>query len=117
MAVNIAALTTIQRVRLYQGQPGTTATTLYTVPAATDVKVTEVVFCNTSGATATVTLSAIASGGTAGATNRLFNALDVASNETVVVELATYLTAAGFLSAQQSTSGAITVTVSGETYA
>lgn len=117
MAVNIASLSTINRVRLYQGQPGTTATLLYTVPASTDIKVTEILLCNTTGSAATFSLSAVASGGTAGDTNRLMAGLSLAANETVIFELATYLTTGGFLSALQGTSGAITVTVSGETYA
>ena len=117
MAVNIASITTLNRVQLYQGQPGTSSSTLYTVPSSTDVKVTEILLCNTTSTSATVTLSAVASGGTAGTTNRLLAALAVAGNETVVIESATYLTTGGFLAALQGTSGAIAVTISGETYA
>lgn len=117
MAVNIATLTTLNRAQLYQGQPATTATTLYTVPASTDVRVTEILLCNTTGTDATFTLSVVPNGGTAAATNRILSALLVAANETVVVELATYMTAGGFLSGLQGTTSAITVTISGETYA
>lgn len=117
MPIDLTEATAIIRRQLYQGQPGTGAATIYTVPASTDLKLTEVVLCNTTGSTATVTMSAVPSGGTAGATNRVFSGLALAANETVVIDLATYLTAGGFLSILQGTSGAITATISGETYA
>jgi hypothetical protein len=116
VAVNIAQIATLRRQRLYQGQPGTSVATLYTVPASTDVKVTEVVLCNVTGADATVTLSAVPSGNTAGVTNRLVDTLPVAAHETAVISLSTYLTTGDFLAALQGTSGAVTVTVSGELY-
>lgn len=117
MAVNIVNIATLNRVRLYQGQPGTSEQTLYTVPASTDAKVAEVVIANTTAGAATVSLSAVASGGTAGVTNRLLHNLSVAANSITVVDLSTYLTTGGFLSAAQGTAGAVTLTISGETYA
>jgi hypothetical protein len=116
VVVNIAQIATLRRQRLYQGQPGTSVGTLYTVPASTDVKVTEIVLCNVTGTNATVSISAVPSGGTAGVTNRLIDTLPVAAHETAVISLSTYLTAGDFLAALQGTSGAVTATVSGETY-
>lgn len=117
MAVNIATITTLNRIRLYAGQPATSEGTLYTVPASTNAKVTEIVIANTSSATATVSISAVPSGGSAGAGNRLFANLSVDANSVVVMDMSVFLDTGDFLSAVQATSGAITLTISGETYA
>jgi hypothetical protein len=117
MAVNIAAITTLNRARLYAGQPGTSESTVYTVPASTDAKVTEVVITNTSAAPATVSLSAVPTGGTAGNTNRLLAGITLDGSSVVIMDMSVYLTAGDFLSAVQATAGAITLTISGETYA
>lgn len=117
MAVNIADIASLSRQRLYQGQPGTSVATLYTVPASTDVRVTEIVLCNVTASAATVSISAVPSGGTAGVTNRLIDTLPVAAHETAVIGLSTYLTTGDFIAALQGTSGAVTCTISGETYA
>lgn len=117
MPVNLAAPTTINRARLYQGQPATSAGTAYTVPASTDVKVTSIVLCNTTSSSATVTISVVPSAGTAAASNRVVSALALAGNETVTLDTPVHMTAGDFISALQGTSSAITVTISGETYA
>ena len=117
MAVNIVNIVTLNRVRLYAGQPGTSEGTLYTVPASTNAKVTEVVLANTSSAPATVSLSAVPSGGSAGNSNRLFVNLSVDGNGIVIMDMSVFLDTGDFLSAVQATSGAITLTISGETYA
>lgn len=117
MAVNLVNVTTINRITLYQGQPGTTSATLYTVPAATSVKLASIVVVNTTGAPATVTLEVVPSGGTAGATHRIVSGLSVAANATTVIDSAVYLSAGDFLAGLQGTAAALTVTISGETYA
>lgn len=117
MAVNIAAITTINRARLYQGQPGTTVATVYTVPAATDVKITSIVLCNTTGTSANVTLSVVPSAGTAGAGNRIAAALVIDPNSVVTLDTPIHLTTGDFIAALQGTGSAVTVTISGETYA
>ena len=117
MPVNIVNIVTLNRVRLYSGQPGTSEGTLYTVPASTDAKVTEVVIANTSAAPATISLSAVPSGGSAGVANRLVAGLSVAANSVTVLDMSVFLTTGDFLSALQGTSGAVTLTISGETYA
>src|SRR6266568_712608 len=117
MAVNIVSITTLNRIRMYTGQPGTSEGTLYTVPASTNAKVTEVLIANTSAASASVSLSAVPSGGSAGNTNRLFTALSVDGNAVVIMDMSVFLDTGDFLSAVQTTSSAITLTISGETYA
>ena len=96
--------------------PGTSIATIYTVPSSTDVKLTQVVLCNTTGTAAAVTLSAVPSGQTAGAANRLLAGLVVDANGVVTVDLDTYLGPADFLAMSQGTSSAVTATISGETY-
>lgn len=117
MAVNIANPTTINRARLYQGQPGTTVATVYTVPASTDVKLTSIVLCNTTGTQATVTISVVPNAGTAGAGNRICAGLAVDPNSTVTIDSPVHMTVGDFIAALQGTASAITVTISGETYA
>ena len=117
MAVNIVTITTLNRIRLYSGQPATSEGTLYAVPANTNAKVTEVIITNTSSGSATVSLSAVPSGGSAGAGNRLFANLSVDANSLVILDMSVFLDTGDFLSAVQATSGAITLTISGETYA
>lgn len=117
MAVNLATITTINRVRLYEGQPGTTVATVYTVPAATDVAIKAIVLCNTTAAIATVTLSLVPSAGTAGAANRVLAAFSVSPNSTVTVDTTLYATVGDFLAVLQGTAFAVTVIISGETYA
>lgn len=117
MAVNLVSVTTINRAKLYQGQPTTSFTTLYTVPASTDVKLASIVLCNTTAIIATVTISIVTAAGTAGVTNEIVSALAVPANSTVTVDSPVYMSAADFIAGLQGTTGAITVTVSGETYA
>jgi hypothetical protein len=117
MAVNLVNVTTINRAKIYQGQPTTSSATLYTVPASTDVKLASIVLCNTTTTTATVTLSAVTAAGTAGVTNQIVSAMPIGSNSTVVIDTSIYMSTADFIAGLQGTSGAVTVTVSGETYA
>lgn len=117
MAVNLVGVTTINRVSLYQGQPGTSVATVYTTPAATTVKITSVVLCNTTTAAATVTLSVVPNAGTAGASNRIAAGLNIAPGGTVTLDSPIYMNAGDFIAALQGTASAITVTISGETYA
>lgn len=117
MAVNLVSVTTINRVMLYRGQPGTSVATAYTVPASTDVKIAAIVLCNTTVNAATVTVHVVASGGSAGVTNQVIGTLSVPANSTVVVDSAIYMTAGDFIAALQGTASAVTVMISGETYA
>lgn len=117
MAVNLVGVTTINRINLYRGQPGTTNTTLYTVPASTSVKLGSIVVCNTTSTAATLTLSVAATGGTAGATNQILSAYTIRPNDTITIDSSVYMDAAGFIAGLQGTAAALTVTISGETYA
>lgn len=117
MPVNLVNVTTINRVMLYRGQPGTTVATVYTAPASTDVKLTAITLCNTTVTAATVTLHVVPSGGAAGVTNQLLAAMSVPGNGTVVIDTSVFMAPGDFLAALQGTASAVTVMVSGETYA
>ena len=99
--------------KLYSGQPTTSATTLYTTPASTSTIVKNILMTNTTATDATITISFVPSGGTAGATNRVFTGYTVKANDTVAVDLSSVLSTSDFISALQGTSGAITIYISG----
>ncbi len=117
MPVNIVNLATLNRVRLYCGQPSTSEATIYTTPASTTTKVADIVLANTTNNSATISLSVVLVGGSAGANNRLFNTISVSANGVISLDTPVYLDAGDFLSATQNTANAITMTISGETYA
>lgn len=119
MPVNLASIVTLTRVRLYEGQPGTTVATVYTVPAATDVAVKTILLCNTTATAATVTLYLQPLGVAAAPGNTIISAQPIAGNATTVVDFpqGLMLTATDVLGGLQGTGGAITVVISGETYA
>lgn len=106
--------------RLYQGQPGTTEAALTlrpfnasAVPANTKVIIKQILLTNTANAAATVSISLVLSGGTAGAANRIVPAVSVSANSIVAIDMSQVMEPGDFLSAVQGTAGAITVTISG----
>ncbi len=99
--------------KLYTGQPTTSATTLYTAPAATTTIVKNILICNTTGSDATVTINFVPSAGSASVSNRIISALTVSGNNTVVVECSGILATGDFISALQNTSSAITLHITG----
>jgi hypothetical protein len=117
MAVNLVSPTTINRTVLYRGQPGTSIGTVYTVPGSTDVKIASMIFCNTTGTAATITVSVVNTGGTAGVTNRVVSGLVILANAVDTFDSVIYMNTGDFIAALQGTASAITMTVSGETYA
>lgn len=112
--INLLALTTVNRAKLYQGQPGTTDAALYT-STAVDTKITGIVITNTTATAATITLNVRT--GAVGAANRILSAFSVAGNDTVTLTVPIYMTASDVISGLQGTASALTVTISGETYA
>ena len=91
----------------------TTETTVYTVPADTSCIVKQIVSANVTGTAATTSISLVASGGTAGVTNRILEQVSIPANSTVSFDLAQVLATGGFISIQQGTASAITSTISG----
>lgn len=106
---------TITAARLYQGQPTTAEQTLYTVPANNTAIVKEIIVTNNTGSNATITLSIVPSGQTAGPLNRICTGKVVPANDVVVFALSTVMNSGDFISGLQGTNGALTVTISGVT--
>jgi hypothetical protein len=101
------------QLKLYEGQPTTSETTLYTTPAGREVNLTEVIAVNTSGTAAVFSLSIVPSGGTAGATNRVLAGQSIAANTEQRFQFDEELSAGDFLSGIQTTGGAVTLTIGG----
>jgi hypothetical protein len=91
-----------------------TETTLYTCPTsqATTTIVKQVVVTNT-GSTSTFNLSLVPVSGTAGTANRLFNSLEVNTNETVLLDISQVMTSGDFISVRSSAGSTFNVTISG----
>jgi hypothetical protein len=95
-------------------QAGTTATTLYTVPASTTAVIQTVTLCNTSASAVTVSLYRVPSGGTAGAANQAINAYSLAANETRFLdELRWGLASGTMMQASAGTANVVTIFLDG----
>lgn len=99
--------------RFYIGQPGTTNTNLGTVPTGKTWIVKQILLANTSSSDATVTIYFVPTGGTAGTSNMVVPGITVSAKSLVTIDMAQVLTAGDFFVGVQSTSGAITVLISG----
>jgi hypothetical protein len=108
-------MSTFTQARLYQGQPSTGEATLYTVPSSTSVIVKQIVLCNTSASTASISLSIVPSGGTAGSANRIVGGYTVPANATQTLDMSQVMNTSDFISGLQGTASTVTVTISGVT--
>lgn len=99
--------------RLSQSQPGTSYATAYTVPASTSAIVKEILVCNPTTSLVTLTVSLVASGGTAGVTNNVVADTPVGAGQTVVISLSSVMATGGFISLKASAATSLTVTISG----
>lgn len=99
--------------RLAQFVATTAEATYYTVPGGQKAIVKNIVIANTSAATATLALSLVASGGTAGNANRILPTIAVPANSVIPFDLTQVMDAGGFISAIASANAALTVTISG----
>lgn len=91
-----------------------TETTIYTCPTAvtTTAVIKQIVVTNT-GSSASFSLSLVPVTGTAGTTNRLFNNMAIAANETVFLDVSQVMNSGDFISVRSSAGSTINVTVSG----
>ena len=87
--------------------------TIYTVPASTTTVVKSVIICNTATAARTITLHAVASGGSSSVANRVLSALTIGAGETVFLKPDIYMTAGCTLRAFASVAAVVGITVSG----
>ena len=96
--------------RLYgPAQPGTSSTTLYTVPASTTAILRNIRISNTTATAATITMSI----GADAAATRLMSGVSIAANSVYDWSGFIVLATTETLRALQGTSAALTVTVSG----
>lgn len=95
--------------KLYQGQPGTSAATIYTAPASTAAIVKSIRIVNTTASAATIKLF---QSGTAD-TNVILPATSIDAGGFAEFDGTLTLAAADTLAAQAGTATAITVTVYG----
>lgn len=101
--------------KLSQNQLTAAAVTQYTVPAATTSELKKAVITNTDTVERTVTIHLIPSGGTAGATNRIFDAYAVPAKATVFLDLSgVYMGAGDFIQALASAAAFVNLYIAGE---
>lgn len=102
-------------VRLYQGQPGTSETTLLAAITGNRI-IKQIIITNTSATTSSLSLSLVPSGGTAGVANRIISGYAISGVAAVTFDLSQVMTSGDFLSGLQTVSGALTITISGVSY-
>ncbi len=87
MSANLKALTSVTAGTLVSQQLATSEAALYTVAAATTVKLAQGSLCNTTAGAVTVYLSIVKSGGTMGdGTHRVVSGYSIAANDTLPLE-------------------------------
>ena len=94
-----------------QAQIGKSIGDIYT--STNNSATTVIFFCNTTGSDATVSAYAVASGGTAGATNQIIKDLTIAGGDTYIMNAEKLVLSNGDkIQASSGTASAITATVS-----
>ena len=101
-------------IEVYQGQPGTAESTMYTVAAGRQLVLKEFTICNVDTVERTITIHVRRGGVAAGVAHRILSARRVPAGDTIYFPLSCVLNAGGILSGLASVAGTITVTVSGE---
>jgi hypothetical protein len=87
---------------------------IYQVPSGGTTVISQMVLCNTHSAAVTVNLSVTASGATSTtSTNRIFNAMSVAANETMMIMADIYLQSGEKLWASASSDDVVNILISG----
>lgn len=96
---------------VYQGQPGTSSSALYTSDRL--FSAFSVTIANTTGTAATARLNVCRAGAAAAATNRVIADAQVEGGQTVIFEFPITLVAGDILRGLQGTSSALTYTIDG----
>lgn len=91
----------------------TTAATLYTAPANTTVRLTELLFANGSTADVSVTAHLVASGSAASTNNKIVPAIPLGANELLQLQFSTVMLTGDFISALASSASQIVAYGSG----
>lgn len=93
----------------------TSATTVYTVPASSAVKVATATLCNTSASAVTVSVSVVPSGGSVDGTHVVVSSYSLAGNDSMSITeiVGALLDAGAFVSITCSTGAVITYLLTG----
>lgn len=102
-------------IRLAQVVLTTADATLYTVPASTSVIVKQIILTNTTATNATVSVSLVPSGGTAGVGNRIVEQITVPAFGVTILDINQIIPTGAFLAAKASAATTVTLTASGVT--
>lgn len=113
--------------QMYQGQPGTAISTLYTSPnlnanvttPSAPAVIKSIILANTTANAATITLHNVPAGGTAAAGTQIVPGVSVAANDVKILDglnigMNSSTTAGATIQGLQGTASAITVTISGD---
>ncbi len=98
---------------LARGQLTATDATLYTTPASTTTRLTEIAITNTDTVERTVTIRIVPSGGASGVDDDILSALPIASKQTIVLDLKTVLATGDFITGAASVTTVVNVRISG----
>jgi len=118
---NILIAASISPQAIISQQLGTSEVAVYTVPAATSVKVSQGTICNITGSAVTVYLSIVKTGGTVGdGTHRIVSGYSLAANDTLA--LADYIGGAmlgpgDIIAAYAGTATAVDLVITGTVHA
>lgn len=81
---NLISTTSMVEAVLYSNQlTATTVTTIYTVGSGKGAKIATATICNTDASAQTIDVHVVASGGSAGATNKVISAYSIAAGDTL----------------------------------
>lgn len=105
-------MATISPLKVAQAAIGTALSTLYTVPASSDLLVKDFDICNTTVTPITVTVYFVPSGGTAGAANSLMSGYSIPAQGLVQWSGTQVLNAGDFIQVIASSAGC-TINISG----
>jgi len=104
-------------VRLAQLTLANAAAVIYTVPVGLSIIVKQLIIANITNATASAFVSLVPGGGTGGTANRVLHDIDVPVKSVLTFDLSQILPAGGTVVAHASAASALTLTVSGLTFA
>jgi hypothetical protein len=99
---------------LFQGPVTTSYTVLYTSASNSASHIDDILFCNTTGSAITISMSIVAPGGTASASNAIFFGLSIPANSTLTWT-GRIIVPAGYTVQALASGAGLTLTISGGT--
>jgi hypothetical protein len=98
---------------LYANDAPTSNTTVYTVPAATKTRITEIMICNNAAATRTIRLYFVPNGDVADVGNAHFYDYDLPQGRPIIQPMNTFLPTAGDLISAHASGASVALRISG----